>query len=57
MFTSMILLRHQCLEENGGAEASQRSFGILYALATRKIAENCLAHLFHNTKNLAVLGR
>jgi hypothetical protein len=48
MFTATIVFRHQCLEENGGAEASQRSFGIVNALATRKIAENGLAHLFHN---------
>jgi hypothetical protein len=48
MFTASIVISHQCLEENGGAEASQRSFGIVNALATRKIVEYGLAYLFHN---------
>jgi hypothetical protein len=57
MFTATIVLLHQCLEENGGTQESQQSFGVIDTLPTRKIVENCLAHLLYNVKNLAVLGR
>jgi hypothetical protein len=56
MFTATIVLLLQCVEENRGTQASQRSFGLLDTLPTRQIVENSLAHMLNNAVNLAVRG-